>query len=272
MDRVRNDDPRLDEIWDRLATVSDPELDESVTELGFVERVVVADDDRVEIGFRLPTYWCALNFAYLMVEDIRRAVEALPWVASALPRLEDHMHADDINRAMEQGLSFKEAFGDLAADDPLDELRRTFRIKAFQCRQEAVLRALRRQGCEDAAIVAMERGALQRLAIDDPEGARQKPRYLRILREFGFAARLEDRAFVTPDGAPLTVSGLDVHLQELRGVRINMEFNGAICRGLQATRYKEVSLDDGEPTLVDFMLDRVPPRSGAGATTTRHMK
>ncbi len=38
---------------------------------------------------------------------------------------------------------------------------------------------------------------------------------------------------------------------------INMEFNGALCRGLKNTRYKEMEMVDGEPTLVDFIMDRV---------------
>lgn len=254
------DDPRIGEIWTRLATVTDPELDEPVTELGFVERVAIAGDDRVEVDFRLPTYWCAANFAFLMVDDIRLAVEAVPWVSSVRPRLQDHMFADEVNRGVEQGLSFKETFGDLAADEALDELRQKFRVKTFQRRQEAVLRALRRQGHDAASLVAMGLATFESLAIEDPNGARQKLRYLQILRDFGLAAKPDDPAFVTPNGARLEVLDFDAYLQELRGVRINMEFNGAICRGLLSTRYKEVELENGEPTLVDFMLDRVPPR------------
>ena len=72
-------DLRVAEIWKRLSEVTDPELDEPVTELGFVERVDV-DGDTVEVDFRLPTYWCAANFAFLMVDDIRIAVEGAPWV------------------------------------------------------------------------------------------------------------------------------------------------------------------------------------------------
>ena len=261
MAEVRGGDPRLDEIWGQLATVTDPELDEPVTELGFVEDVRIDDGDQVEVDFRLPTYWCAVNFAFLMVDDIRLAVEAVPWVTRVVPRLHDHMHADAINSGVEHGHSFKQALGDLAADEPLDDLRHKFRVKAFQRRQEAVLRALRAENWDDAAIVAMDRAALERLEIEDPDGAQQKPRYLQILCEFSFAKAAREPAFVTPEGAPLTPAGLGEYLQELRGVRINMEFNGAICRGLLSTRYKEANLDDGEPTLVDFMLDRVPPRA-----------
>ena len=38
-----------------LATVMDPELDESVTELGFITEVVLQGEGEVRIGFRLPT-------------------------------------------------------------------------------------------------------------------------------------------------------------------------------------------------------------------------
>lgn len=261
MTELRDGDPRLDEIWGQLATVTDPELDEPVTELGFVEDVRIGDDNQVEVDFRLPTYWCAINFAFLMVDDIRLAVEAVPWVTRVIPRLHDHMHADEINSGVEHGHSFKQALGDLAADEPLDDLRHKFRVKAFQRRQEAVLRALRAEDWTDADIVSMDRTTLERLVIEDPDGAELKPRYLQILSEFGFAKAGRDPAFLTPEGAPLTAAGLGEYLQDLRGVRINMEFNGAMCRGLLSTRYKEANLDDGEPTLVDFMLDRVPPRA-----------
>jgi metal-sulfur cluster biosynthetic enzyme len=81
-------DLRITEIWKRLSEVTDPELDEPVTELGFVERVAVLDGDVVEVDSRLPTYWCAANFAFLMVDDIRAAVAAAPWCRSVRPRRE----------------------------------------------------------------------------------------------------------------------------------------------------------------------------------------
>ena len=52
-------------------------------------------------------------------------------------------------------------------------------------------------------------------------------------------------------------------MSALRAVRINMEFGGALCRGLKESRYKEVVKIDGDPTLVDFILDRVPPGAPA---------
>ena len=256
----------LAEVWKRLSEVTDPELDEPVTELGFVERVSV-EGDAVEVDFRLPTYWCAANFAFLMVDDIRIAVEGANWVRSVRPRLLDHMYEDEVNRAAGGGRSFKDVFDDFGADETLDEVRKKFRLKAFQRRQELVLRALRRLGFDDAALVDMDVATLEALTIGDEEGARQKPRYLRILREFGFGVEPSDPAVVTALGDRIPEDAFEKYLQELRGVRINMEFNGAICRGLLSTRYKEAKLEEGqEPTLVDFIHGNVPPRGGTAST------
>ncbi|MDH3659564.1 MAG: iron-sulfur cluster assembly protein [Alphaproteobacteria bacterium] len=262
MDR-RTREHHLAEVWERLGEVTDPELDEPVTELGFVERVDVDAAGVVEVDFRLPTYWCAANFAFLMVDDIRIAVEGADWVKGVKPKLQDHMYADEVNRGVGDALSFKDAFGKLASDGTLDDVRKKFRIKAFQRRQEMVLRALRRQGFDDASLVEMDLGTLEALSIEDEEGTRQKPRYLRILREFGCAPEPGAPAFVTPDGDRITAAAFQKHMEELRGVRINMEFNGAICRGLLSTRYKEAKLDGEEPTLVDFIHGNVPARARA---------
>lgn len=258
------------DVWKRLGEVTDPELDEPVTELGFVERVEVSDDNVVDVDFRLPTYWCAANFAFLMVDDIRIAIEGAPWVRGVRPRLLDHMYEDEVNRAAGGDRSFKEVFDDIGADDSLDEVRKKFRLKAFQRRQEAVLRGLRRLGFDDRSIVHMNVAALERVSIKDEEGARQKPRYLRILNEFGLTRDPGDLAIVTALGQPIPEDAFDDYLGELRGVRINMEFNGAICRGLLATRYKEAKLDgDEEPTLIDFIHGNVPIRARVRASSDR---
>jgi metal-sulfur cluster biosynthetic enzyme len=48
--RVKTD--RAAQVQACLATVMDPELDESVTELGFVTEVELTEDGEVRIGFR----------------------------------------------------------------------------------------------------------------------------------------------------------------------------------------------------------------------------
>src|SRR3984957_5581550 len=102
---------RQAEVWACLQGVTDPELDESVTELNFVSRVDVDPENRVHIEFRLPTYWCAANFSFLMADDMRRAVMALAWVEGISVVLGEHMYADKINAGLAKGLSFQDTFG-----------------------------------------------------------------------------------------------------------------------------------------------------------------
>ena len=119
--RSRQPRDRQAEVWACLQGVTDPELDESVTELNFVTKVDVDPENRVHIEFRLPTYWCAANFSFLMADDMRRAVSALDWVEGVSVVLGEHMYADKINAGLAKGLSFQETFG-AEADGNLDEL------------------------------------------------------------------------------------------------------------------------------------------------------
>lgn len=245
-------------VWGCLGLVVDPELDEPITELGFVERVAVSTQGEVEVEFRLPTYWCSPNFAFLMTEDIHREVSSLAWAARVTVRLQDHMWGEEIAAGVNRGRGFAEIFSDLADGESLDALRGKFSAKAFQRRQEAVLRGLREQGYEDALIVAMNLGTLDLIELDSEEAARQRPRYRALLLERSLAMWPADLAFRTLEGSALSAAGLGDYLAELRSVRINMEFNGALCRGLARARYQERAPGQ-EPTLVDFMLGDVPP-------------
>ena len=63
-------------ILERLGQVLDPELDELILDLGFV-RSLELRSGHASLALRLPTSWCAVNFAYLMAEDVRRALLAV---------------------------------------------------------------------------------------------------------------------------------------------------------------------------------------------------
>ena len=231
-------DRRTSEVWERLASVTDPELDQSVTELGFVERVTIHNDGGVDIAFRLPTYWCSANFAFLMADDMRRAVSSLPWVREARPRLRDHMVAEEINRGVCEGKSFADALKDFAPGGSLDDLREKFRRKAFERRQEVMILALRGLDYEDPAICRMTLSTYDQVEFGSDEVGRQKPRYRELLVGRHLACRPDDRAFVTYEGHSIKRHELASYLQRLRGVRINMEFNSSLCRGLLAARYQ----------------------------------
>ena len=225
---------RKAEVWTRLQTVTDPELDEPVTDLEFVTRADVDNENVVHIEFRLPTYWCAANFSFLMADDMRRAVKELPWVSAVNVVLGEHMYADKINAGMAQGLSFRDTFG-AEADEDLDDLRRTFLVKAFQRRQAALLVHLIGLDYDAAAIVGLTLGELA-TPNSDEVGARLVTRYCER-RSVIAAADPEARAFVDADGDPLQVETLPAYVRALRRVGVSAEFNGALCRGLLHARF-----------------------------------
>ncbi len=248
------------EVWDCLAAVSDPELDEPITDMNFVETVKVGEDQTVQVAFRLPTYWCSPNFAFLMAFGIRNEVMALPWVRDMTVSLKDHCFGDEVNEGVNSGRPFHEIFSENCGGAVLDEVVEKFMAKAFDRRQEVMLLGLKAMGKTVEEIVSMPLGALKAIDFTGEEEVRQLPRYLEILEVNGLAAADEDLAFPTWTGEQISPEELSDHLRRLRSTRITMEFNGALCRGLAETRYKEVDIGPDGPTLVDFIAGRVPPR------------
>jgi metal-sulfur cluster biosynthetic enzyme len=225
---------RRAEVWRRLETVTDPELDEPVNALEFITRADVDADNCVHIEFRLPTYWCAANFSFLMADDMRNAVKGLPWVAGVSIVLGEHMYAEQINAGLARGLDFQETFG-AEADGDLDELRRTFLLKAFQRRQAALLAHLIEAGRNAAGLVEMRLAELVNLEVNEA-GARLRTRYLER-RPTVSASIVTSRAFVDTDGDPLQAETLSTYVRMLRRVDVNAEFNSALCRGLLNARF-----------------------------------
>jgi metal-sulfur cluster biosynthetic enzyme len=230
----------LAEIRRALETVSDPELDDSLPRLGFIRAVELDGQSRVRVSIRLPTYWCAANFAFMMAEDARAAIERLPWVREAIVTVEDHYSGEEINRGIAARLEFGAAFPDEAGGD-LTELRRIFRAKAFMRRQERLLRRMLAEGHIAGALAALSLGGLERADLRDAEGARLRADYLAIRGEF---ARGSELAFVTAGGKPLDPEGFGGYLAELRRTTANIEFNAAICGSLLKARVG--SRDDPE--------------------------
>jgi metal-sulfur cluster biosynthetic enzyme len=222
------------DVWDRLRHVTDPELDESVTDLGFVTTVEVDAMDHVHIQFRLPTYWCAANFAFMMADDMRAAVSAAPWVRGVSVVLGEHMYADKINHGISLGLSFQESFGSEATGD-LNEVRRTFLLKAFQRRQAALLNQLMAQGYTPEKLVTMILAELRAL----PVGKQEQDLVGRYLerRDIVGSCGPDALAFLSAEGRRLQAGGLEVYVKGLRRVGVNAEFNGALCRGLLSARF-----------------------------------
>lgn len=248
---------RQTEIWERLSRVVDPELDEPVTDLRFVTGVEVAAEGDVRIGFRLPTYWCAANFAYIMADDMRREVASLPWVRDVAVVLDEHMYSEQINHGIAGGHSFRQTFGAEAQEEDVEDVRRIFLVKAFQRRQLALLEVLLAAGHPPAALLGWTMAELERQSAT-PEAARYEAR--RDVAGVGGPDRL---AFVTPTGLAILPEGLPAHIRALRSVSVNVEFNGSLCRGLLAARYDdEPAAVVEQPGLIDF-IRRLPRHRAA---------
>ncbi|MDQ3628068.1 MAG: iron-sulfur cluster assembly protein, partial [Actinomycetota bacterium] len=124
-----------------LDTVRDPELDEPVTALGFVSSCTVSADGVADVRLRLPTYFCAPNFAFLMVADAFDAVSGVAGIRRAEILLEDHFASDAINGGVAARSGFVQSFDGLAVGE-LDELRADFVRKAVLAGTDRVCRPL----------------------------------------------------------------------------------------------------------------------------------
>jgi len=227
-----------DEVWNCLATVNDPELDESVTDMGFIDRLEIDKNNEVIIEFRLPTFWCAPNFAFLMANDMREAVEKLSWVPRVIITLTDHCHAEAINNGVHKGLSFSEAFPE-QTEANLDELREIFRRKAFKMRQELLLRTLKEIGYKGSELCLLKIDELVAIVSEDHNFSLLRSRYLEVRKEFGGPYGCDKLAFTSDTGEAISSESFVEYLSGLRRVRVNSEFNANMCRSVLKSRYGE---------------------------------
>ncbi len=226
---LRASRPRLElAVRDALAAVIDPELDEPITDLGFVRSVAVDEDGGVEVHLRLPTSFCSPNFAYLMASDSKDVLAALEWTRVVVVELDDHHDSDKINAGLAADAGYRGTFGSEAEKD-LEELRTTFRHKAHTAAMERCLTALLRAEPE------RDVESLGDVTVGDLEPGAHTDALLRRRAAVGLpldrAARvLVDHTGTPPDDVPLAV-------RRARSTRISIDGNAHFCRGLLRTRY-----------------------------------
>lgn len=225
---------RSQEVWSALDTVTDPELDESVTSLEFITSVQIQDENDVLIEFRLPTYWCAPNFAFLMASDMRDAVTEISWVREVKVQLHDHFSAELINHGVAFRKDFRDAFPG-ETDDDLSAIRKKFLGKAYERRQELLIRHLLGKGCEPGWFARTSIRELLFLPLE-PEGVALRNLYLFSWRRIHGVCPEESLAFTTVDGTAIDPSDFQNHLRRVASVRRNAEYNAFICRGLLEAR------------------------------------
>ncbi|TFE24594.1 iron-sulfur cluster assembly protein [Frankia sp. B2] len=218
------------DVWEALGRVYDPELDQPVTELGFV-RALVVQDGRVQVRLRLPTYFCAPNFAYLMVSDAHDVVKELPGVTEVDVALEDHFAAEEINAGVAAGDGFPASFPGEATGG-LDDLRMTFLRKAHTASLEGAAKRLVAAGWSPES--------LDRARLADMPESPERRSLLRRRDAIGLSLAPEAPLFVDDDGRPIDREALPLRLRFARTVRVTIDANTTVCRGLLETRYGTV--------------------------------
>jgi hypothetical protein len=196
---------------------------------------------------RLPTFWCAPNFAYLMAHDAREEILREPGVRAVRVRLRDHMYSDEIGAGVTAGSPFDTVFPGQTEGGDLVELRGLFRAKAFGMRQEQLVHFLMEQHLSAAEIVGLK--VQDVLDSSDRSGlVLRVGDQRRLLRGGAPLARLylERRArlglgstdlITTVGGEPVVAAALSDQLRAARRQRVSMTFNALMCRGLLEERY-----------------------------------
>src|SRR5580693_1310136 len=212
-----------------LETVRDPELDEPITALRFVASATAPAAGAAQVRLRLPTYFCAPNFAYLMVADAYDAVTALPGVQRAEVILDEHFASDAINGGVAAQTGFAQSFDGEAVGE-LHQLRADFLRKAVMAGTDQVCRPLAAAGTSPDRLRTLTLGELP------PSAPLDRLRQRRA--ELGLPAGDDAALLIDPvTGDPVPADGVPLHLRRARSTRVNMDANGSICRGMLRHRY-----------------------------------
>jgi hypothetical protein len=190
------------------------------------------------VRLRLPTYFCAPNFAFLMVADAYDVVSALPGLRSVDVTLEDHFAAAQINAGVAARAGFVASFdGEAAAE--LDELRRTFVAKAVLAGTDQVCRPFVASGTDP--------GELAALTIGDLPPSAELTRLLRRRAELGLPIGPDAPLLVdVATGEAIAAPAAARHLGLARLTRTGIEANTGICRGMLRHRYTESGAGEEE--------------------------
>jgi metal-sulfur cluster biosynthetic enzyme len=223
--------PSAEAILAALGTVRDPELDEPITALGFVACATVTGSGRALVRLRLPTYFCAPNFAYLMVADAYDAVSAVDGVRATVVELVDHFAAGPINSGVAARAGFVRSFSGEAVSE-LHQLRADFLRKAVLAGTDRLCRRMLAAGTAPAALTTLTLGD----APPSPELSRLRERRAELGLPAGDGAPL----VIDPvTGEAVTASAMALHLRRAHTTRVSVEANAGICRGMLRHRYQD---------------------------------
>lgn len=235
-----------------LDAVLDPELDEPITDLGFVRSVTVTPDGALTVRLRLPTSFCSPNFAYLMASDSKDALTALDWTRDVVVLLDDHHDSDLINRGLAADAGYRGTFGDEAEKD-LEALRLTFRRKAHTAAMERALALVLRENPD------LAEEDLQDVVLGDLPDTTASRALLRRRAALGLGVTPSDPVLVDDDGRRYPPGEIPLRLRFARAVRVSIEGNAHFCRGLLRTRYPQSAADQA-PHPQELLHLTAPPK------------
>lgn len=223
-----------------LDEVHDPEVDRPVTDMGFI-RSVTEEAGQVRIVMQLPTYFCAPNFTWLMVDDVRQAAEHVAGTGAVTVSVEDHFESERIQSGVQSRGGFMTAFPSEAEGD-LEDLRDHFRRKTLLIRQEQVCRQLEEFGVDAESLVDLVLGDVVRLDLP------ALGKYLTTREELGVGCRHDDPFLIAADGRPVGPEQVRAHRRSARVMAVSFEGNGHLCKALLAERYPSqlIPVDKGE--------------------------
>jgi metal-sulfur cluster biosynthetic enzyme len=246
---------RYDDAYAALGAVIDPELDEPITDLGFVRSLEIRRDDAVvivEVHLRLPTSFCAPNFAYLMASDAKDALTKLDWTERVVVELDDHHDSDIINAGLATDAGYRGTFGQ-EADSDLDDLRLTFQRKAHTAAMERCLTQLLRSDPH------RPEASLGQVRLHDLPDNPITNALLRRRAVLGLSLAPQSVVMVDHHGRGYCPDDVPVGLRRARATRISIDGNAHFCRGLLSTRYPaESSAALRDPTLVPLATLTIP--------------
>ena len=218
------------QAWNALGTVIDPELDEPITELGFVQSLTVTPSRDVTAVLRLPTSFCAPNFAYLMASDAKDALSELDWTRGVVVELDGHHDSPVINAGLAADAGYRGTFGH-EADSDLDELRTTFQRKAHTAAMERCLTAMLRRDRD------LPEATLGEVTVADLPDGKDTTALLRHRATLGLPNDPSALVLVDHTGAGYPPGAVPLALRRARSTRISIDGNAHFCRGLLRTRY-----------------------------------
>jgi metal-sulfur cluster biosynthetic enzyme len=229
-----------------LSTVTDPELDEPITELGFVKELSVSDEGRVSLDLVTSTFWCSPNFVYMMLEEARDVVSKIDGITEVRVHLEGHHDSDRINEGINSRQSFSECYPSEASGN-LEELNRMIRTRVLRSRLSSMVAAMSRSGVTAFELLGVSRSDVaadhetfvvtsgdKLHRISDPLDAKRVARYLSFLDGLGRANG--PLIIFDLEGRTPKPHELESMLALSRSAKSNFSLNAELCRALLESR------------------------------------